>query len=97
MVIKLYYPVSSEISIVDGFLIRNERLIIPSALQKHVLEQIRTGHQGLGKCRERAILTVWWPGLSAELEDVVSKYQYCCMNQAQKTESMIPSPFLELP
>ena len=62
-----------------------------------VLDQIYTGHQCIGKCRERARKTVWWPGLSADLEDVVSKYRSCCMNQAQKTEPMIPSPFLELP
>ena len=75
---------------------RNERLIIPSALQKQVLEQIHTGHQGIGKCCDRARRSVWWPELSAELEDVVSKCHSCSMNQAQKTEPMIPNPFPEL-
>ena len=37
--VKRYYPVSSEISIIDGLLMRNERLMIPSALQKKVLEK----------------------------------------------------------
>ena len=56
------YPVSSEISIVDGLFMRNEWLIIPSVLQKQVLEQLHTGHQGIGMCCERARQTVWWPG-----------------------------------
>ena len=75
---------------------RNERLIIPSVLQKPVLEQIHTSHQGIEKCCDRAKHTVWWPGLLAELKDVVSKCQSCSMNRAQKTEPMIPSPFLKL-
>ena len=76
---------------------RNKGLIIPFALQKQVLEKIHTGHQGIGKCRERAGQTVWWPGLSSEIEDAVGKCRTCCMNQAQKTEPMIPSTLLELP
>ena len=41
--VKQYYPVLSKISIV-------ERLIIPSAMQRLVLDQIHTGHQGISKC-----------------------------------------------
>ena len=54
-----------------------------------------SGH--IGKCCEMARQTVWLPGLSSEIEDTVGKCQSCCMNQAQKTESMMPSTFLELP
>ena len=36
--VKLYYPVSWEISIVDGLLMRNEGFIVPPALQKQVLD-----------------------------------------------------------
>ena len=75
---------------------RNERLIIPSELQKQVMEQIHTGHQGISKCRERTRRTVWWPGLLSEIENVAGKCQSCCMNQARKTEPMIPSTFPEL-
>ena len=98
--IKRYYPGSSEISIVheDGLLMRYERLIIPSALQKKVLEQIHTSHHGIGKCSERARHTVWWPGLSSEMEDVVGKCRSCCINEAQKgIERMIPSAFPDSP
>ena len=57
--VKRYYPVSFKISIVNGLLMTNEQLIISSAMQKQVLDQIHTGHQGIGKCRERARQTVW--------------------------------------
>ena len=47
--VKQYYPVLSEILIlhVDSLLMRIERIIIPSMLQKQVLDQINTGHQSI--------------------------------------------------
>ena len=42
-----YYSVSSEISIVDGLLMRNELIIIRLVLQRQVLGQIHAGHQGI--------------------------------------------------
>ena len=65
---------------------RNEWLIFPSVMQKQVLDEIHTGHQGIGKCLESARQAAWWPGLSAELESVVSKCRSCCMNQVDLFE-----------
>ena len=95
--IKWYYPLSSEISIVRGLFSRNERIIIPAALQRRILNQIYAGHQGINKCRERAKQSVWWPGLSTELESIVDNCRLCRMYQAQKTEPMLPFPFPDLP
>ena len=58
--VKRHYPVSSEISIVAELLMRNEQVIIPSVMQKQVLDQIHTGRQGIGKCCEMARQTVWY-------------------------------------
>ena len=64
----------------------SKQLIISSAIQKQVFDQIHADHQGIGNCREKARQSVQWPGLLTELEDVVSKCWSCCMNQAWKTE-----------
>ena len=95
--VKRYYPVSSEISIINDLLMRNGRIIIPLVLQKQVLSQLHTGHQGIQKCRDRAKQAVWWPGLSKELEDLVNKCPICCRHQVKPTEPMISSPLPELP
>ena len=82
--IKRYYLLLSEISIVHRLLMRDEWLIIPAALQKQILNQIHTGHQGISKCHDRARQSVWWTGLSTELENVINKCRLCCMHQALK-------------
>ena len=55
VLLKQYYQLSSEISVVNGLLMRNSRIIIPTKLREEVLAQIHAGHQGLNKCREREI------------------------------------------
>ena len=43
----------------------------------------KTAHLGIVKCRERARQTVWWPGMSTELEAVVKQCEVCRKNLHQ--------------
>ena len=95
--VKQYYPLAPEMSIVNGLLMRNSRIIIPTSLRKQILCQIHTGHQGLHKCHERARQSVWWPGLSNKLQDLIENCQVCREFCKQRSEPMISSPFPELP
>ena len=69
--VKLCQPISSEISIQDGLPMRNNRIIIPSQMRQEILERIYTSHQGIHKCREQARQSVWWPGISRQLKDLI--------------------------
>ena len=62
---------AGELAVDGGLLMRGNRLVIPSALQAEVLTQLHVGHQGIQKCRERAKQSVWWPGLSSKIEELV--------------------------
>ena len=53
-ILKPYYQVASELSVVDGLLLRGFRIVIPSSLHLEVLDQIHAGHQGIYKCRQQA-------------------------------------------
>ena len=93
-----YLLLAAEFSIADGILMRGSRIVIPKALQKEILERIHTsGHQGITKCRERARQSVWWPGLSTQLEELVKTCKTCCIHQQQRAEPLIPSELPELP
>ena len=65
--IHKYHAVRGELSVVDGKIIYHNRLVIPSSLQSQVLERIHDGHQGMTRCRERANMSVWWPGISRDV------------------------------
>ena len=94
---RKYLPVSAEISIQQGLLLRGSRILVPQSLRQDILARIHDGHQGITKCRERARQVVWWPGLSKELEKTVQNCVVCCKEQIQRAEPLKPSPLPDLP
>ena len=52
---------------------------------------LKANHQGVTKCRERAKRTLWWPGLSRQIEDLVKQCRKCTERRINKKEPMIPS------
>ena len=72
-----YWQYRAEITVQQGILMKDDRVIIPSALRLDILDKIHTGHQGIQKCRERAKSGVWWPNLSKQIEDLVRKCHTC--------------------
>ena len=64
-------PYFTESTVHDNLLFKGTRIVIPHSLQNEILNRVPDGHQGIVKCRERARSSVWWLGLSSQLEDVV--------------------------
>ena len=89
--LKPYWQYRGEITLLHNLLMKDSRVIIPSALRLEVLDKIHTGHQGIQKCRERAKDSMWWPGLSKQLEDLVRECTTCVKARKNHPEPMIPS------
>ena len=95
--VRLYHPVATELSVENGLLMQGNRIVIPAALRLEMLDKLHTGHQGISKCRKRARQSIWWPGLSKQLEELVKCCLECCRAQNQRSEPLIPTSLLELP
>ena len=59
--------------ITHGLLMKGERPVIPSPLRADVLQRLHEGHQGISKCRARAKDSIWWPGISAQIVQMVER------------------------
>lgn len=62
-----------------------------------MLTRIHEGHQGIVRCRARARESVWWPGISRAIVDIVDKCAECAMYKNQAREPMLSSQTPELP
>ena len=71
--------------------------MIPSSLRLDILDKIHAGHQGIRKCRERALDSVWWPGLSRQIKDMVTTCTTCSKQKRNHAEPMMPTTLPERP
>ena len=81
----------------NGIVLRVNRLLIPRELRSEMLVRLHTGHLGITKCWERARQSMWWPGMSTEIGEMIQKCDICNKNKPQRPEPLIPSQFPELP
>ena len=73
------------------------RILIPLNLRLEVLDKIHQGHVGIMKCQERAKQSVWWPGLSTQVQDMVQSCRTRAMYLVNKPEPLLPTSFLQRP
>ena len=80
--IREYWSYQDEISVHSGVLFKNHRVIIPKLMQEEVLSRIHLSHLGIESCLRKAKDVVFWPGMSSQIKETVSKCQICAEFQA---------------
>ncbi|XP_051905587.1 uncharacterized protein K02A2.6-like [Hippocampus zosterae] len=91
--LRLYRAEQAFLTVHDGILLKGQRLVIPPTMRNDVLAKLHEGHQGVVKCRQRAQRSVWWPGLSQQLNELVLNCRTCCKERRNRREPMIPSAY----
>ncbi|CAC5421310.1 unnamed protein product [Mytilus coruscus] len=96
-ILKPYWSLQGEFTIIGNMLLKADRLVIPRSLQDEILERLHDGHQGIIKCRERAKSSVWWLGMSTMIENMVKKCQKCIENANDHAEPLLQPEFPKRP
>ena len=91
--LKRFIPVKDELSVSKDLLLRGSRLVIPQSLQPEILTKLHTGHQGISKCRQCALQSVWWPAITKDIEDTINCCLVCCKTRFQYAEPLMSSGF----
>ena len=96
--VKPYYSHRDALSVIDGLITFENWIVIPESLRCDILERIHESHQGLSKCRERAAMSVWWPGISADMKTMVENCLVCRRHKPSHRELPLqPVPLPERP
>ena len=72
-----YFDRRDEIYEDNGLLFIANRLIIPEAERQFALERLHTGHQGMEKTKSYARDIVYWPGMSKDIDNMISNCKVC--------------------
>lgn len=89
--VESYWNYRDEITIDDGLLLKNDRIIIPVSSRKLILEQLHSGHLGIEKTRMRARDIVFWPCMNVDIADMINKCEICNKyRNSQCKEPLLP-------
>ena len=96
--IREYWESRDELAVSDGVIYRGMKIVVPPSMGPAMLALIHGTHLGIVKCKQRAREALYWPGMSAQIEDKV-KDSTMCHNYApaQQKQPLMPSPVSNLP
>ena len=95
--LKPYWTVCGELSLHEGLLLYGSQIVIPTPLQKQILQKIHYGHQGIQRCRLRISTSVWWPGISKAIEMFIRNSPQCVKSYVPPKEPLFTSPLPNRP
>lgn len=81
--LRPYFPMRDCITVSDGLLMKGERAIIPKSMRHEIKARIHSSHLGHDAMVRRARDTVYWPGLNAELKQIVDTCDACQKHKPQ--------------
>ena len=91
--LRPYWENRSHLTIVDDLLQYDDRILVPRSMRLQILDCIHTGHLGLTRCRSRARTSVWWPGPSTQIGELIIQCHTCAKEQPTPRELLIPLSF----
>ncbi|CAB4026741.1 Transposon Ty3-G Gag-Pol poly [Paramuricea clavata] len=64
---KAFYHIKEELSIVDGVILKVDKVVIPLSMKRDMLKRIHEGHIGIEKCKARAREVIPWEKVGSDL------------------------------
>ena len=72
-----YWGFKDELTLQDGLIFKGNKVVIPRQIQKQMLQRIHCSHQGPDACVRRAKDVIFWPGMTAEIRQLVNQCSVC--------------------
>ena len=86
--IRPYMKYFHHLSVVDGVVRMGQRIIVPSKLRPSILQSLHAAHQGVTVMSQRAADTVFWPGISIDINRTREQCEHC--HRIAKSNALIP-------
>ena len=81
--IREYWNYREELTLHNGVLFKNQKVIIPKAMRLEMISRIHSSHLGIKSCLRKARDLVFWPSMNSEIKEAVIKCSVCAEYQAK--------------
>ena len=75
--VRPYYNYRQELAVIDGVILKGDRIVVPSNLRNEMKQLLLSEHVGMVKTKGRARDTIFWPGITSDLEQLISSCEAC--------------------
>lgn len=72
-----YWDSRSQLTVFDGVVYKGLHIVVPPTMRHCMLELIHQSHLGMVKSKQKAREVLYWPGMSADIEDMVRNCSKC--------------------
>ena len=90
-----YWTFKEDLSVEDGIIYKGHRLIMPESEREGTLKILHKGHYSASKMLLRAKDSVYWPGMTKDIETTAERCHACASNarsQQKETLKLLPVP-----
>lgn len=96
--VKFYFKMRSDLFVEDNVVFLNGKILVPLELRNEMLFKLHEGHFGMEKTKLRAREVLYWPGMSNDIENLVSKCSVCERYSSKNCkEPLISHEIMSLP
>ena len=75
--VKHFYKLRNDLFVSQGVVFYQDRIVVPIALRKQMLSDLHEGHMGITKTLKFAKESLFWPGMSQSIENLISNCELC--------------------
>ena len=79
--IKPYFTFRDELAVVNGLILKGDRILVPKSLCEQCLKCIHKSHMGITKTLARAHTSVFWPDMGKDITNFLSTCSSCAKYQ----------------
>lgn len=79
-----YFDIRDELTVQDSLIFKGPLIVIPSTLRREIIELVHATHIGMEGCLRRARDSMYWPRMSTQLKDYISKCDVCMSHRPQQ-------------
>ena len=89
--LRQYHQYRKDLTTYDGVLLYKDRIIVPPLLRDRVLSSLHAAHQGVTQMTSRADTSVFWPGITTDINILRNNCNSCNRN-APSQPNAPPTP-----
>ena len=78
-----YLYIRDELTLQGKLVFKGKQLVVPDSLRKELMAATHASHIGVEACARRAFDSLYWPQMTTELKEYISKCDVCMAHRSE--------------